>query len=182
MNRDLELKLQAWLDGELPEGEAGAVARMADTDLEVRALVAELRTTKGFLIGNEPEHILPESHDFHWSKIRREIERLEQPQAAVATRGSWLAGLGRVLAPASGVALVAIVTLVSLNFLQPRDTGDALAGMVEVENPSEHIGSISYRSQNENMFVVWLYDRETEANAEAISEMPDPMPDDLIIQ
>jgi anti-sigma factor RsiW len=182
MNRDLELRLQAWVDGELPEGDADQIARMAVSDPEAQALIAELRMTKGFLASNELEHRLPESHDFHWSKIRREIERLDRQEAATAPSGSWLAAFGRMLAPVSGAVLVALVTLVSLNFFRPHEAGDTLAGMVEVENPSEHIGSISYRSQNENMFVVWLYDKEGEANAEAVSEMPEPVPDDLIIQ
>jgi len=182
MNRDLELRLQAWVDGELPEAEADQVARIAVADPAAQALIAELQMTKGFLAGNEPEYALPESHDFHWSKIRRGIEKLDREEAAPASGGSWLAAFGRMLAPVSGVALVALVTLVSLNFFRPHEAGDTLAGMVEVENPSEHIGSISYRSQNENMFVVWLYDKEGEANSEAVSEMPEPMPDDLIIQ
>jgi negative regulator of sigma E activity len=183
MNQDLELKLQAWVDGELPPSEAAQIARLLSTDAEAQALAGELRMTRGFLADSEPEHPLPEGRDFHWSKIRREIERVERAESpARASGGSWIAAFGRMLAPVAGVALVALVTLVSLNFFQRSEGGDPLANMVEVENPSEHIGSISYRSQSENMFVVWLYDKETEATPEAISDMPEPREDELIIQ
>jgi len=178
MNRDLELKLQSWVDGELAADEAREVAALAEADEAAQALAAELRLTKGFLAGNEPEIALPESHDFHWSKIRRAIECAEREQTPVATL-SWTAAWRRMLAPLSGVALVALVTAVSLNFFGNRPEDDTLATLTEVENPSEHIGSISYRSQAENMFVVWLYDKETET--ETLSDMPEPN-DDLILQ
>lgn len=178
MKRDLELKLQAWVDGELAAGETREVAALAEADGAAQALAAELRLTKGFLAGNEPEIALPESHDFHWSKIRRAIERTEHQPAPVPAL-SWAAAWRRMLAPLSGVALVALVTAVSLNFFGKSQEDDTLATLTEVENPSEHIGSISYRSQAENMFVVWLYDKETET--ETMSDMPDPV-DDLILQ
>jgi len=178
MNSDLELKLQAWVDGELPAGEARAVAALVAADGAAQALAAELRLTKGFLAGNEPEIALPESHDFHWSKIRRAIESAERQPSQNAPL-SWTTAWRRMLAPLSGVALVALVTVVSLNFFGNRPEDDTLATLTEVENPSEHIGSISYRSQAENMFVVWLYDKETET--QTMSDMPDPV-DDLILQ
>jgi len=137
-----------------------------------------LRMTKGFLTGNELEAPLPEALDFHWSKIRREIERLDNVEA-VHPRVSWSFAWRRLLAPLSGVALVAFVTVVSLNFLNQPPIEDALANLVEVENPSEHIGSISYKSQAENMFVVWLYDKESDT--EVKTDMPEPT-DDLLLQ
>jgi negative regulator of sigma E activity len=178
MNRDFELKLQAWVDGELPDEEAREVASLAQADHVAQGLVTELRLTKGFLTGNEPETALPESHDFHWSKIRREIERLDREEAPAPSL-PWATAWRRMLAPLSGVALVALVTVVSLNLFRHPQTDDALANLVEVENPSEHIGSISYKSQAENMFVVWLYDKENDA--ETKSDMPDPL-DDMILQ
>jgi len=45
-----------------------------------------------------------------------------------------------------------------------------------VENLSEHTGAYSFRSQAENMFVVWVYDRSEEASgdsAEPIDEQVD---------
>jgi anti-sigma factor RsiW len=178
MKRDLELKLQAWVDGELAAAEARDIAALAEADEAAQTLAAELRFTKGFMAGNEPEVALPETHDFHWSKIRRAIENAERETTPVASL-SWTAAWRRMLAPLAGVALVALVTAVSLNFFGSRQEDDAMATLTEVENPSEHIGSISYRSQAENMFVVWLYDKETES--ETMSDMSNPV-DDLFLQ
>lgn len=179
MNRELELKLQAWVDGELPEREGLEVAARVDCDPEAQALVAELRMTKGFLVGNEPEVILPESRDFYWSKIRRAIEQAEREEPMAAPRLSWVHAWRRLLVPLSGVALAVLATVISLNVFQRPSVEETLANLVEVENPSEHIGSISYRSSAENMFVVWLYDKESEA--EPKSDIPELM-DDMTIQ
>lgn len=181
MNRELELRLQSWVDGELPEREARKVTTLLESDPIARALVAELRMTKGFLAGNEPEVTLAESRDFYWSKIRHEIARSVQKEA-VPERARWIVAwhrLFRLLAPVSGVALVIFAAAVSTRFSQPRAVDNALANLVEVENPSEHIGSISYRSQADNMFVVWLYDKESETDVK--SDMPELM-DDMTIQ
>jgi anti-sigma factor RsiW len=178
MNRELELKLQAWVDGELSERETRKIATRLESDPEARALVAELRTTKRFLAGNEPEVSLAESRDFYWSRIRGEIERSDR-EDGISARVPWTLAWRRLLAPVSGVALVVLAAAISLNFFRPRPANDALANLVEVENPSEHIGSISYRSQAENMFVVWLYDKESDADVKA--DMPELM-DDMTIQ
>ena len=168
MNVEQQLKLQAWVDGELPEAEARQVAAFAQQDGVARALAEELRLTKGFLAGNEPEVKLPENSDFYWSKIRREIESAEKA-APVAPRVSWTFAWRRLLAPLSGVALIAFLSILSLNVFQQQPIDDSAKYLVEVENLSEDIGSISYRSQSENMFVVYLYkkDQDTENNPEA---------------
>ena len=167
MNVEQQLKLQAWVDGELPEAEARQVAALAQHDGVARALAEELRVTKGFLAGNEPEAKLPESVDFYWSKIRREIESAEKA-AAAAPRVSWTFAWRRLLAPLSGVALIAFLSILSLNVFHQQPIDDSAKYLVEVENLSEDISSISYRSQSENMFVVYLYKKEqdTENNPE----------------
>src|SRR5262245_62016701 len=141
MNEDQWLKLQAWVDGELPEGEARAVATLVETDPEARALVTELRMTHAFMASNEPEASLPESREFYWSKIQRAIER----EAAAATTTttdtvSWVAILRRFLTPVSGLALIAFLSVLSLNLFQRPGSEDPLQHLVEVENLSEHVG------------------------------------------
>ena len=168
MNVEQQLKLQAWVDGELPEAEARQIAAFAENDSDARVLAQELRVTMGFLAGNEPEAKLPESADFYWSKIRREIESAEKA-AAATPRVSWTFAWRRLMAPLSGVALIAFLSILSLNVFQQQPIDDSAKYLVEVENLSEDIGSISYRSQSENMFVVYLYkkDQDTENNPEA---------------
>ncbi len=177
MNLEQQLKLQAWVDGELPDGEARRVAELAASDEAARALVGELRIAKTILAGNEPEVRFPESGDFFWSKIRREIERAEMVPAE-APRVSWAQAWRRMLAPLSGVALVAFLSVVSMNLFQRGEMDESLKYMVEVENLSDDVGSISYKSQSENMFVVYLYDRDKDAERDDELE---PL-DDAVIQ
>ena len=79
MDYDAQLKLQAFLDGELPEAEASEVANWLARDREAAALLEELRNTRDALAGFEAGIQLPESREFFWSKVQREIQRLETP-------------------------------------------------------------------------------------------------------
>src|SRR4051812_42266364 len=105
MNQDLELTIQALLDGELSSREAGQLERLLATDAEARALCAELKMTKTVLAGNEPELKLPETREFYWSKIQRQIEHAEVAEP-VARTPFWLTWR-RYFAPLGGVAIVA---------------------------------------------------------------------------
>ena len=87
MKHDLELKLQAWLDGELPAAEAEEMRRLAAADTEAAGLLAELQNTKAALLQNEPTVTVPETRAFYWSKIERQIQR-----QAAEERHSRLAG------------------------------------------------------------------------------------------
>lgn len=180
MNWDQQLKVQAWMDGELPEGEARQVAALVESDPAARALVAELRLTSGFLADNEPEAKLGESHDFYWSKIRRDIESLDKAAGRELRRSEWWLAWRRLLAPISGLALIAFVSLVSFNVFNRSPVNESLQHLVEVENLSEDIDSISYKSQSENMFVVYLYAKEKAAENDADVEPMDD--DDSILQ
>jgi len=173
MNLEQQLKLQAWVDGELPEAEARQMAAFVQGQSEAQTLVGELRITKGFLAGNEPEAKLPESGDFYWSKIQRAIEQ-EEKVAARAPGASWTFAWRRLMAPISGVALIAFLSVLSFNVFRQQSVDDGANLLVEVENLSEDIGSISYRSQSENMFVVYLYKKDVqEAENDPIAEPVD---------
>jgi anti-sigma factor RsiW len=150
MNREVELKLQAFVDGELSGGEARDVELLLETDAEARGLVHELKTTKGFLAGNEPEVTVPESREFYWSKIARGIEK---PEPRPVRRG-WelLLAWRRVLAPVAGMALVLFLAIGMAKIL--REPGR----MALVQNLSEYTGSFSFHS-SDNMFVVWVYEK-----------------------
>lgn len=178
MNVELQWKLQAWVDGELPEAEQNEVVSIVERDPEARALVSELKMTNGFLAGNETEAKLPESGDFFWSKVRREIERQDKIGTPERPAQPWLLAWRRFLAPVSGVALIAFLSVLSLNVLH-QPVSETAQPLIETENLSEHVGSISYKSQAENMFVVYLYDREQEPVAEVDLEVTD---DDVLFQ
>ena len=96
MEYDAQLKLQAWLDGELPEAEAKEVAKWVAQDPEAALLQGELKNTRQALAAGEKPMQLPESREFFWSKIEREISRTRQPhprpgknRSSPSGGGSW---------------------------------------------------------------------------------------------
>lgn len=160
MKRELALKYQAFVDGELPEREARAVAEALEGDPEAQALVSELRATRMALAGNEPEATLPEPPEFYWSKIERAIRRCEAEPAGAA-EGRWaaaLAGWRRLLAPLAGVAVMAFLAIAAVKFFDAGQVEDYAQHLAEIENLSEHSTSFSFRSAN--MFVVWVQDND----------------------
>jgi anti-sigma factor RsiW len=166
MNQDLALKFQAFVDGELREAEARQVAQLLETDADARALVAELRDTKALLVGNEPHVALPETREFYWSKIAREIERLEAEPSTAERSGGWLvalAGWRRFLAPLAGVAVITFLAMVAVRFYSPEPV-DYLA---EIENLSDESTAYSFRAGN--MFVVWTKDTAVASDDSSIN-------------
>ena len=158
MDYKLQLKLQAFLDGELPESEANQVAQWVAGDREAAALEQEMRHTRNALREFETAIKLPESRDFFWSKIEREIRRLETP-AAEAAPMSFFAYWRRFLAPASALALVLVGGIL---FTRP-------AGLIgrnataEIETALADAGAFTYRDYSAGTTLVWLsYPAENE--------------------
>lgn len=170
MKPELELKLQSYLDGELPEREAREVAAAVANDPEAQALLRELKTTNAILRENEPQMVVPESREFYWSKIERAIEHT-QPEPAPSLLAFWYS-LRRVIAPVAGVALVLFLGIASFKFQGGSDPSSAY--LAEVESLSEHVSSFSFRSQSQNMFVVWLHENtEQQASIDADADFDD---------
>jgi anti-sigma factor RsiW len=159
MDYNAQLKLQALLDGELPEGEASEVTKWVAQDGEAAALLEELRNTRGALAGFDAEVRLPESREFFWSKVEREIQRLETP-AQKPARESYLAMVRGFLVPASAVAAVVIAGLM-LN----RSAGPSgLTVAAEIETALADAGAFTYRDYSAGTTLVWLsYPADKEA-------------------
>ena len=159
MDYDAQLKLQAWLDGELPEPDTREMAKRLERDAEAAALARELRNTRQALAGLEADVRLPESREFFWSKIEREIQRLETP-AQKPARESYLAIVRRFLVPASAVAAVVIAGLM-LN----RSAGPSgLTVAAEIETALADAGAFTYRDYSAGTTLVWLsYPADKEA-------------------
>ena len=157
MDQDQELKLQAFLDGELPEAEAREVANLVARDQAAAGLVAELRNTRQALAGFERPAQVPESREFYWSKIAREIGRQGAREAAPHSAPvPFMRRLQRLLAPLSALTAVLVLTTLSV-FRAGGPAGDA---STELEMSSDQMGALTYRSQTEGMTMVWLYDRD----------------------
>ena len=112
MKLDLELKLQAWLDAELPAAEAEQMRRRAATDPEAARLLAELQNIKTALLQNETTVTVPETRPFYWSQIERRIQR--QASLRPSPGPSWAERLRRWLAPLAGLAALAAALLAGL--------------------------------------------------------------------
>lgn len=150
MNEELQLKVQAYLDGELPPGEAREVADLIVRDADARLLHAELKNTCGALRGFESEIRLPESREFYWSRIEREIARLEKPQSA--DEPAWLSALlRRFLAPAGALAALVIAAI-----LLTRQTTGSAAGEPDSETAFADADTFTYRDYSTGMTLVWL--------------------------
>lgn len=147
MNTNEMLNLQAHLDGELSPREAAKVESLVARDAEAKALFTELKHTREALAANEPEVVLPESREFHWSKIAREIERYESKPAfvrQVGTPGWWL----KYFSPVAAVAMV-VFAAVLVPTMKDSDSDAQTA-------PAPEASSVVFRSQAEGMTVIWL--------------------------
>jgi hypothetical protein len=151
MDRDEQLKLQAFLDGELREGEASEAARWVARDREAAAMLEELRHTREALAGFEGGIQLPESREFFWSKVQRDIQRLETP-APGPVRTPLLTLLRRFLVPASALALVFAATLI---LIRPAGPFEGTAG-TDIETALSDSGAFTYRDYSAGTTLVWL--------------------------
>lgn len=159
MNFESQLKLQAYLDGELPASEAREFERLLAADPAAQSLAAELKNTTAALSGNELEMRLPESREFFWSKIERQIERetrTAERQAVPRPRAAWL----RYFIPVAGCALAVGIVATSMVTSGPRN----LVGEVET---SEGVAAYTFRSPAQKMTFVWLEDKPAANLAEA---------------
>jgi anti-sigma factor RsiW len=136
------LKLQAYLDHELSAAEAAEVAAWVAKDAQAAALLGELKLAKTALAGNELEVAVPESRDFYWSKIAREIERSEQLEETAKPLPWW-----RRLAMPLGFAAVAAVIAVSVVMTRPAATNNQVAN---------DASTYSFYDEDGDVTVVWV--------------------------
>jgi anti-sigma factor RsiW len=168
MNVDVGIKLQAYLDGELTGREAQQVSALVENDAEARALFGELQQTTTLLKGSEPEFHLPESREFFWSKVEREIERLEAVPTASAAP-AWVLFFKRHLSTLSGVAVATALVI----FIAAQMNIVPQSLLEEIDNPLDDVGTFSFRSESQQMTLVWI--SNPFADAEEASDAA-PMP------
>jgi anti-sigma factor RsiW len=156
MNQEQQLKLQAFLDGELPEREAREILSWTQRDSAAAALVAELRNTRQAMAKAEPHLSLPESREFFWSKIEREIQRRE-PATASAPDVSIYAALRRWLLPAVAVGALVIAGMIA-RFNVPNATVETVADAdtPTVETTLANSDATTYRDASEGTTLVWF--------------------------
>ena len=101
---------------------------------------------------------LPETREFYWSKIQREILRSEpQAKAKETAAFSWFR---RFAIPAGALAALVVAALLALLQLSRSGNGAEMATLLADANP------MTYRDQAEGLTVVWLsYPAEKEFTA-----------------
>jgi len=115
------LKLQAWLDGQIPDHESARIAEWAETDPEARELVEELRRVKVLLqVGEKPLKV-EDSREFYWDQINRRIDAtdVEKPQTESGGPTTWMEWCRQWLVPVGGLA--AIVLMIATVDIQPEN-------------------------------------------------------------
>jgi anti-sigma factor RsiW len=150
-----QLKVQAYLDGELSEAEAREVANRLARDQGAIALMNELRHTRQAVSGFESGFRVPESREFYWSKIQRAIERLEPKPEQKPEAIPFILRLRRLLVPTTALAAAALVALMVVR------GGAPLTG----ETSLEDTGAFTYHDYSAGATLVWLsYPADDPAN------------------
>ena len=159
MKTEEMMRLQAYLDNEVSSAEGREIASWIARDSEAKALYEELKATKTLLAPeNELAATVPDGRDFYWSKIAREIERVEREPAREQTARPWWV---RILAPAAGAAALALFVFTSISVNGP---GRSIAGGPQREVSSTD-SSITFYSPEQKMTVVWISSGQEQAEA-----------------
>lgn len=163
MNEEFQLKLQAFLDGELSAKEVREVEAQLASDSEAKALLAELQNTRAAFLTFENDLKLPESREFFWSKIEREIRALENKSQRETSEPSWFAAafLRRMAIPAGAFAAVVLAAFLTVQQTGMFSKSSDLNGIeVAMADDSE---AFTYNDHSAGMTVVWLsYPAENE--------------------
>ncbi len=148
MNRDFQLKLQAYFDGELPAGEVREVEAALAADAEARALLAEWQYMRGALAAFDDGLKVPESREFYWSKTQRAIAQAERPEPT-RVPVPWFVAWRRWLVPAGAVAAAAVAALLATVEWAPAPSAEMKSSIADA-------GAFVYRDYANGTTLVWL--------------------------
>ncbi len=149
MKTEMLLKIQSWVDGCLPAGESAEMERFVAANPDAQAVVGELRMTKLAFAGNEPTLTMPESREFFWSKVQREIARQEAAGVATESAGFFAAGWCRkLLVPVTSFAGLALVAALVVVATRTPDGSD------QIESQLEGVSTVTYGVPG--MKVIWI--------------------------
>ena len=85
--KEIELRVQALVDGEITGREAEALRVFIEGDAGLRELQDRLTVMRGLMKGAELPRSLPESGDFHWSQIAKAIDCKERKAKSGSSMG-----------------------------------------------------------------------------------------------
>ncbi len=146
---NLELELQAWLDGELSAPKARRIDPKIVGDEEASRLITEMQAIKSALAGNEMARTVPETRALYWSKIERQVQRQAHSLRPVQAprQAMWRCWL----APVLGFAALACLLLLAVKPYAPP-------AFDEISSTGEGMEAVTFHDQSAGMTVVWLTD------------------------
>jgi anti-sigma factor RsiW len=164
MNTNQQLEIQAYVDGQLADSDARRVERQLADDAAGAALAADLRQVRETIRNGEPIMEVPDTRDFYFSQIRRRIateEKAASLSPAPSAGGfNWIRSM---LLPAVGVACLTAVAV-----LTTRETPRPFVpGVVNIA--SDEMSAITFRSEQNRMTVVYLFDKQPATAADTTS-------------
>lgn len=151
---EIQLKVQAFVDGELTGRKAEALQQRINDDAKLQHLHAKLTQMRGLIADSELPRPLPESRDFYWNKIAETIEHEKRAGERAAPHTPASRWLLRWLAPVAGVS--ALVLLLTLQQPTSPDLGITLNSDHELEMSDDEIDVMTYNSDDDSMSIVWL--------------------------
>lgn len=159
------IQIQALVDGELDAAAASAYEKRIEGDPDALAMRQSLRSLRETLRHNEPCHRMPVSPDFYWSGIERRIREAAQPTVhahELPDGSASIQFLIRRWLPIFGT-LGLVLALSAILWLPYRSDRYAVLGTNhDIENTSDEVSTMSFRSESEGITVVWVAPRETE--------------------
>jgi anti-sigma factor RsiW len=162
MKHELELKVQAWLDGELPDHEARRMGELIAHDSEAAALAAELGCIRQAMFRQEAPVPLAESREFYWSKIQRQIQREAAVRRPVDV--PWYARLRRYMGPLAGAAALGCILLLAV----VRNGSPAFD---EISSTGDGMEAVTFHDQSAQMTVVWLQDSSAATEVQPVQKI-----------
>ena len=164
MSEEQQLRLQAFLDGELPESDAREVLAWTQRDADAAALLTELRNTRAAIAKSELHLSVPETREFYWSKIEREIQKLEPVEKEIAAPIiSWR----RLLWPLGAAAICFVVVMMEIprvNIVQPVAVVSPDTDETVVETDQANSDATTYRDEADGTTLVWFSAAAADAN------------------
>ena len=151
---EIQLKVQALVDGELTGREAEELRGRLETDAGLKEFYERLTAVRKLMAGAELPRTLPESGDFHWSQISKAIEREERQAKHLARPVSGANWPLRWVLPLAGIAC--LMLLFTLQQTAKPNLSISLGSDHELELSIDDLDVMTFNTGDDAMSVVWL--------------------------
>ena len=151
---EIQLNVQALVDGELTGREAEELLSRLESDAGLKALHTRLTVVRGLMADAELPRTLPESGDFHWSQISKAIEREERQAKHLARPASSANWLLRWVLPLAGIAC--LMLLFTLQQTTKPNLSISIGSDHELELSIDDLDVMTFNTGDDVMSVVWL--------------------------